>query len=543
LLAVIAVGSAVAASSDSQACVECHPAQTAAWQKTPMAHSFSRATPDRTSGVFYHQPSQTSFSMVARAGKLVQHREQKGFEGKIDNVEDRPVDYVMGSGAHARTYLSLTKAGALLELPLGWYAEKGGYRAMSPGYDKPDHAYATRKVTYECMFCHNAYPQTSDAGEPLFTGTLPEGIDCARCHGPGSRHIQTARQPGATSAAIRNAIVNPNRLTPERQMETCMQCHLETTSFPFPHSVLKPGRGQFSFQPGEPLSDFISYFDHAGDKDRFQIVSSVYRLRQSQCFLKSGGSLQCTTCHDPHPVKAVKPYNSICADCHTTAFRARVSAGKHTQASDCVGCHMPKRRTDDVVHVVMTDHLIRKKQPGPDLLADRAEPQGSGLVYRGPVLPYYPREAIPPILPDAASVTRTNEDEATILRLQGTQLMKAGDLPAASIALEKSASLDPDEPETAYALGTLWAARPAGARQAESWYRYAIRLNPSHAQSLMNLALVLARQDRTAEAEYYFGAALRVRPNYELAHHNYGLMLQSLGRRLEADRELNWHSQ
>ena len=36
----------------------------------------------------------------------------------------------------------------------------------------------------------------------------------------------------------------------------------------------------------------------------------------------------------------------------------------HTAGADCVGCHMPKRRTDDAVHVVMTDHLIRRRPAG-----------------------------------------------------------------------------------------------------------------------------------------------------------------------------------
>src|SRR5207247_6691893 len=44
--------------------------------------------------------------------------------------------------------------------------------------------------------------------------------------------------------------------------------------------------------------------------------------------------------------------------------------------TDCVSCHMPKRRTQDVVHVVMTDHKIQKPQKpmtGAGLLAPREE--------------------------------------------------------------------------------------------------------------------------------------------------------------------------
>ena len=42
-----------------------------------------------------------------------------------------------------------------------------------------------------------------------------------------------------------------------------MQCHLETTSLQLPHSIVKYGRSPFSYQPGEPLGNFMIFFDHA----------------------------------------------------------------------------------------------------------------------------------------------------------------------------------------------------------------------------------------------------------------------------------------
>ena len=64
---------------------------------------------------------------------------------------------------------------------------------------------------------------------PVFTGDLPEGIDCQRCHGPGGQHIRAA-QAGAEFSDISSRIVNPARLSSKLQMELCMQCHLEPTS-------------------------------------------------------------------------------------------------------------------------------------------------------------------------------------------------------------------------------------------------------------------------------------------------------------------------
>ena len=30
---------------------------------------------------------------------------------------------------------------------------------MSPGYDRPDHQDVRRKISFDCMFCHNGYPK------------------------------------------------------------------------------------------------------------------------------------------------------------------------------------------------------------------------------------------------------------------------------------------------------------------------------------------------------------------------------------------------
>src|SRR5260370_10165770 len=114
---------------------------------------------------------------------------------------------------------------------------------MNPGYDRPNHDGFRRAITYDCMFCHNAYPEipagnNQPFAEPVYTGSLPEGIDCQRCHGPGRKHAQDGR---------RNSIVNPSRLSAERQMEICMVCHLETTSFPLPTATQRYARGPFSF--------------------------------------------------------------------------------------------------------------------------------------------------------------------------------------------------------------------------------------------------------------------------------------------------------
>jgi hypothetical protein len=121
---------------------------------------------------------------------------------------------------------------------------------------------------------------------------------------------------GGAREQIRAAIVNPKRLPPDRELEVCMQCHLETTSPDLPHSLRRFGRAPFSYSPGQPLGDFQVAFERPGGmNDRFEIAHGAYRLRQSECFIKSGGKLRCTTCHDPHNIPrgpaAAAHYNAV----------------------------------------------------------------------------------------------------------------------------------------------------------------------------------------------------------------------------------------
>jgi hypothetical protein len=359
---------------DARLCATCHSEIAKTYAPTGMARSFYSLPPTFTGGnPYHHEKSGTWYATVKRDDGYYQRRWRIGNAGQEILVQELRIDYVMGSGNHVRTYLHRTQRGALIELPLAWYPENGGTWAMNPGYDR-DYTLPARTISYECMFCHNAYPNIPSGNdgpgsEPLFAGELPQGIDCQRCHGPGGNHVRAAQTGGDTRATI----VNPARLSPDRQLEVCMQCHLETTSLELPHSIVKYDRGPFSFRPGEPLGDFMIAFDHApGGKHEndFEIAHSAYRLRKSQCFLRSTGKLTCTTCHNPHDIPrgeaATLHYNSVCGSCHQI---------KHTADPNCIGCHMPKRRTQDVVHAVMTDHLIQRRPPSGDPLAQLSERQ------------------------------------------------------------------------------------------------------------------------------------------------------------------------
>jgi predicted CXXCH cytochrome family protein len=525
----------------AQQCADCHPQIAATYAKTGMARSFYKPTSLPLTR-FYHQPSATWYAIELRGNEYFQKRWRIGYDGKETEVRDLRIEYVIGSGNHVRTFLHRTDRGALVELPLAWYSENGGHWAMNPGQDR-DYLPPPRTIAYECMSCHNSYPKIpanheEPGAEPLYSGPLPEGIGCERCHGSGVAHMRLAQTAGANPEAIRKAIVNPARLTRDRQLEVCFQCHLETTSLQLPHSLVKYGRSPFSYQPGEPLANFLLFFDHAPGspfKDDFEIAHSAYRLRLSRCFLKS--EMTCATCHNPHDVpraqQATLHYNAVCAQCHPALPAA------HTAAPDCIACHMPKRRTQDVVHAVMTDHYIQRRAPADPLAPLTEQAELDRPPYQGPVVPYYPSP-----LPN----TPENRLYDAVAQVTHKSNLKAG-LPqlAAEIARQQ-----PARPEFYTELGEAWLAagnpRNAVAPLEQAWKRA-----PQSPVVLLDLSEALMQSGQTQRAAELlkaapadplllyqagqFEKALALDPDMSQAHNEFGEQLANEGRIDRAEAE------
>ena len=143
--------------------------------------------------------------------------------------------------------------------------------------------------------------RSTGSGPRFGAAALPEGIDCQRCHGPGQAHVEAVRS--GDKKAIVLAIVNPGKLDRDRQLEACMQCHLESTSSPLPFRIQRYEQPPFSYTPGKPLSDYFMHFDHAPGTprrdDKFEIAGGAYRLRKSACFQRSADDLP----HVPQPAR------------------------------------------------------------------------------------------------------------------------------------------------------------------------------------------------------------------------------------------------
>lgn len=552
---------------DSRSCATCHAGIYETYRHTGMARAFYAPSADSIPNArpYFHRASGTWYQVLAKNNAFYQRTWQAGYSGNPDTNSDVKIDYVMGSGNHVRTFLHRTSRNTLIELPLAWYAEKGGYWALNPGFDV-SHPPVNREIGYDCMFCHNAYPAIpvghEEAGaEPVYSGALPEGIDCQRCHGPGENHVRAAQVSQPKREDIRKAIFNP-----KSNMEVCMQCHLETTSFALPNAIRRFDRGPYSYRPGEPLAAFMLFFDHApgsGHDDKFEIVSSAYRLRKSQCFLKSDGRLTCTTCHNPHDIPhgtdALDRYNRTCRQCHSV-----VQAKAHPANPNCVSCHMPKRRTEDVVHAVMTDHLIQRRAPA-NALAELAERHGDE--YRGEVTSYGASDelytAVAQVLQKSnlnAGIPRLEEAIAKHQPAPAEAYLELGDAyrnvdqeSKARTVYQQALTRKPNSALILRRLGQPQQAVQAEPSNAEAWYdlglmhseqgrkseavtalRKATEFDPEFAEAWNSLGAALAEIGQPDQAESAFRKALVIDPNLTGAHGNLANLLSAKGHLPEA---------
>jgi len=491
---------------DPVACQPCHSRIFESYRKTGMGRSFAKAGSPPTLAEYFHPASKRFYSVVQRAGQTYLRRVEMG----STNVVEKRIDYVIGSGNHSQTFVHRDPRGKLIELPVSWYAEKAGYWSMSPGYDRPDHSDFRREVSDSCLFCHNAYPSEANGGVAI-------GIDCQRCHGPGESHVK------------RNGrMVDPRKLTPDRQMEICLQCHLESAGRSMPDAIRRFGRGPFSYRPGEPLGDFQIYFAFTKPSDeRITVNNSAYGLMKSKCFVESAGKLKCTTCHDPHGTET--NYTAVCRSCHKTQHEASMQ--------NCTGCHMQKRRTEDAVHVIMTDHFIRRVPLQGDLLAPVQERHDR---LSGSVQLLYPRDAKDSVLylamaegnagaiEQAIRVTRPAQGEPYFAL--GEAYRKSGNDTGAITAYKQAIAHAADDPRPYTALSGLLLAQ-GDAEGAIRLLQPATKRMPQDTSLLNSLAVLYASQQRFQDALDVLSEAVRLNPDESLTWLNLGVSLEAKGDR------------
>ena len=147
LLLAIASCAAGAELVGNQACASCHPAIYRSFLKTPMANGSGRVGTGPPLERFDHNEFRDSsgaftYRVGQESGKYFfefeRHQGEKQIQGR------RPLEYFVGSGAAARSYL-LSYEGFLYEAPVAYYSGSASWKSP-PGYAAIDYPFLTRPV-------------------------------------------------------------------------------------------------------------------------------------------------------------------------------------------------------------------------------------------------------------------------------------------------------------------------------------------------------------------------------------------------------------
>lgn len=376
-----------------EACRQCHADKYETFIHTGMGMSFDSATAKKTSARFskheviydkdknfYYYPHFENDHLYIKEFRL------KGNDTVY--VRNERITYIVGSGQHTNSHM-INVNGYVYQAPATFYTQSGKWD-LPPGFENGYNNRFSRLIEMECMSCHNAFPKMV-LGSANKYESIPSGIDCERCHGPGSIH-QQQKLAGLivdVKQEIDYSIVNPAKLDIDRQMDVCQRCHVQG------NAVLQPGKSFLDFKPGMHLSEVMNVFMpvYKGDEDAHIMASHAERLKLSKCITESmkiaernnkshpsiepyKNAMTCITCHDPHvSVRSTdkEVFNNACRSCHYNvkgslavnpiihSEECSESQDKRKAVSDnCVSCHMPKNGTIDIPHVTTTDHWIRK---------------------------------------------------------------------------------------------------------------------------------------------------------------------------------------
>jgi tetratricopeptide (TPR) repeat protein len=292
-----------------------------------------------------------------------------------DTIHSRTeqIKYIVGSGQHTNSHI-WENNGYLFQAPLTFYTQNKKWD-LPPGFEDGNNSRFNRIIGLECMSCHNGYPNFVEGSENKYE-FVKNGIDCERCHGPGSVHVQE-KSSGIlidTSKYIDYSIVNPSKLPIDLQFDVCQRCHIQG------NAVVKDGKSFFDFKPGMKLSDVMDVYMpvYEGNEHEHIMASHAERLKLSKCYISTinkntaisselrpgKNALTCITCHNPHvSVKQTNKaiFNTTCNTCHDKKIAPICNDKKENilaTDNNCVKCHMEFSGASDIPHVSVHDHRI-----------------------------------------------------------------------------------------------------------------------------------------------------------------------------------------
>ncbi len=543
----------------TDACASCHEDIVESYQSHGMANSMYPtnrlgAVPDLASDPVYDSNTNFYYRLV-NDGSVYYQEEYRIVNGQEEHLLRHSMDWVIGSGNAARTYLSSIND-TYFELPLTWYADDNSWK-LSPGYEKFNQRFS-RRIPDRCIACHNAYPEKTSPKEGQFS-TMPEGISCERCHGPGSLHADDRLAIPEVTGEVDRSIVNPAHLTLDGRMDVCQQCHLNADI-----SIVKDGVGEFGYRPSRDYFSQLALFSsQLHSKDEIKVISHVERMKLSECSiatLDTSSPLECTTCHDPHDGfrdKGPSYFNDACLSCHSPDSDSILPSDSdhNLDASNCISCHMPKVYSSDVVHSSFTDHWIRTVGDE-SIETPKLEPEEVDKIY-----PFLESQTTDDRIYEGVAYlingTRTRSDK---LRRKGIEILDSNlsdttkyadayyqlglahldmsESEDAARAFRISAQIDPESSNTLNGLAQAFEALNRSGSAITKLYEQALRLNPSESNIRTNYATFLEGQGQSTAAISEYEKVVRESPNIAKGFFNLGSAYLRIGEFVKAEENL-----
>jgi hypothetical protein len=265
---------------------------------------------------------------------------QTAVVGKAPDTSSRTERIAYVSGLRKGQSFLYWAGDRLYQLPVSYWMSLGEWiNSPGPAYVEGQ-ANFERAVAPRCLECHATYiepvPELRVVNR-FKPATAILGITCERCHGAGPEHV--ANERSALHAIKRVAIVNPARLSRERRMDACAQCHA---------GLGEPLAPAFSYVAGKRLSDYLYLQQQASDATVDVHGNQVALLSRSKCYRSS--QMTCLTCHDVHrQQRNVTELSGRCLTCHQEQSCPLFAKQGHALAGRCVDCHMPLQSSNLIV--------------------------------------------------------------------------------------------------------------------------------------------------------------------------------------------------
>jgi hypothetical protein len=563
-------------------CKGCHQSIYNTFIETGMGKSFEAASRKKSSAVFnnkslvydkdldyYYHPYWDGDSLRVKEFRMA---------GK-DTVHQRTemVSFIVGSGQHTNSHIMNTN-GYLHQVPVTYYTQKGTWD-LAPGFDNGKNTRFRRLIGLECMSCHNAYPDFVQGSENKYTRVMG-GIDCERCHGPGSAHVQLKSSGNLVdiSRQIDYSIVNPSKLPVNLQFDVCQRCHIQG------NAVLNDDNSFFDFRPGMPLSSVMNVFMplYKGMEEEHIMASHAERLKQSRCYLETvkrsnlhsqtegegalrpyKNALTCVTCHNPHvsvKVTGKEIFNAACVKCHQQGKDIMCSENHATLAkmdNNCTACHMKKSGATDIPHVQVTDHRIAIPVKEKDIAGIKKfigitcinNPNPSREAIGKAFLAYYEKFGFDRSMLDSAAryfPDRTEKDvienfhsliQLSFLRNNYVQIIKYAERVKGPLNFLNKKSYSNNDAWCCYRIAEAFEALKYFP-EALKYYRRTIELAPNDLDFQNKYGASLLKNNRADEAKKVFEFIITEDPEYFQALSNLGYLYLTLDNDTVKAREL-----